>query len=568
MPSLADLLVRLEESKRQFGKGHGAETARLMGVIERQRFRDAESLIRFHEALLFIRAYPQTPATFSRAGHILSTFIKKVRQLAGSGADLIAFDYIEYSGIAGTTISGTFSYDIDRWLVERYPSTVEVDWDRCERGRLSRALPRFLPLLYEDSLVEANVPYIEWLHSASGEKTGDLSWLIERFSRSKLEGRETADLFDSLELRVRWELGDSRASRTQNFLPPKKPFCHAGPLIARREVSLDSEFEAEAIELQKLSRAEGKEKQDMLRETTTVRYRELYGITHGDPESVLRADVGRGVEIFLWGLPAARRLPLRAYHAGFTLKNGVPINYIEGITICERMEVGFNTFYTFREGESAWVYAKVLRLLHQLVGVTCISIDPYQLGFNNEEAIESGAFWFYRKLGFRPARPELARLMATEEKKISTNPKYRTPARVLRRLSHGNMIYEAPGSPRGEWDRFAIRNVGLFVQRRLWREFDGDVEKIRKASTQYVERCLGLDDRPRTEVERRALEDIALVLATIPNLASWTPAEKHQAIDIIEAKMAPREAAYARLLQAHKKLRASIISLGEAPQID
>src|SRR5207247_9730290 len=110
--------------------------------------------------------------------------------------------------------------------------------------------------------------------------------------------------------------------------------------------------------------------------------------------SRVRADAGRGVGIFLGGLSHERRLALRAYHAGFTLKNGVPINYIEGLTICERVEIGFNTFYTFREGESAWVYAKVLKLLNQIVGVTCISIDPYQLGFNNDEAIESGACWF------------------------------------------------------------------------------------------------------------------------------------------------------------------------------
>jgi hypothetical protein len=39
--------------------------------------------------------------------------------------------------------------------------------------------------------------------------------------------------------------------------------------------------------------------------------------------------------------------------AGFTLKNGVPINYIEAIGLCEWMEVGFNTFYRFRGGEAA-----------------------------------------------------------------------------------------------------------------------------------------------------------------------------------------------------------------------
>jgi hypothetical protein len=253
---------------------------------------------------------------------------------------------------------------------------------------------------------------------------------------------------------------------------------------------------------------------------------------------------------------------LRAYHAGFTLKNGVPINYIEGITICERMEIGFNTFYTFREGESAWVYAMVLRLLHQIVGVSCISIDRYQIGLNNEEAIESGAFWFYRKLGFRPTRPELASLMAEEERKIASNPTYRTPPHVLRRLSRGNVVYEAPGTPRGDWDRFAIRNIGLAVQRRMANEFDGDAAKIRTHSAEEIAQVLGTKS---TTPINRTFEDLALVFALIPDIRQWTEPERRKLAQIIRAKTGADELRYAHLLQGHRKLRAAIIKLGEAP---
>jgi hypothetical protein len=83
----------------------------------------------------------------------------------------------------------------------------------------------------------------------------------------------------------------------------------------------------------------------------------------------------------------------------------------------------------------------------------------------NPEAVESGAFWFYRKLGFRPVGPEQARLAAAEERKIAARPGYRTPARVLRRLAESAMIYESPGSPVGEWDRFETRKVGFAVAR-------------------------------------------------------------------------------------------------------
>ena len=46
---------------------------------------------------------------------------------------------------------------------------------------------------------------------------------------------------------------------------------------------------------------------------------------------------------------------------------------------------------------------------------------PYQLGHGNEEAIESGAFWFYRKLGFRPGRADLQKLAEREEQKIAAD---------------------------------------------------------------------------------------------------------------------------------------------------
>lgn len=513
-----------------------------------------------------MRAHPQSPAAFGAADRLLSTFTKRVEEFRSSGADLTPLDYIENSGIAGTTIFGGFSYDIVRFLVDRHPANVEADWvASLKPERLGSTLPRFLPLLYEDSLVEANIPYLTWLHAAKGSTNRDLEWLVRRFERMKLSERSKAELFDSLELRVQWDLGNSRASRTLNKRRVRKVFYHTEPLIRRSEVSLDKEFGSPPLATQRLSREDGLAMQDMLRETTTVRYRELYGITHGDPESVVRVSAGRSVEIFLWGLRPERRLPLRAYHAGFTLKNGVPINYIEGITICERMEIGFNTFYTFREGESAWVYAKVLKLLHQIVGVKCISIDPYQLGFHNDEAIESGAFWFYRKLGFRPVRPELARLMAAEERKIGADRNHRTSARVLRRLSEGNVVYEAPGSSRGDWDRFAIRNVGLAVERRMATEFGGDAEKIRVASSREVARSLDLKSKRLNKLGRRGFDDLALVLGLIDDLAQWTKPEKKEVAQIILAKMGVDESRYARLLQSHPRLRAAIIRIGETP---
>jgi hypothetical protein len=120
--------------------------------------------------------------------------------------------------------------------------------------------------------------------------------------------------------------------------------------------------------------------------------------------------------IVFFGVPPEWRLPLRAYHAGMFFKNGVPAGYVEVLSFFERAEVGFNLYYTFREGESAWLYARLLRLFHQILGVRCFSVDPYQIGLENDEALDSGAFWFYRKLGFRPLDAAAAHLVAREER--------------------------------------------------------------------------------------------------------------------------------------------------------
>ena len=563
--SLDRRLTQLEACRYRFGRHEAARVVKLLKSLDAARFPDPSSLIRFHEALLFLRAFPQRPAVVRLAGRILNRFHKKVEALRKSGADKEAFDPIEVSGIAGTQMEDTLSFDVASWLIQRMPNKVEIAWENYEPGReLGATGPRFIPLLEDDAYVEADTPWRRWLETAAGRKSASPAWLMQRFEQLPLPVQQKAELYESLRVPVRWNLGNSRLTRTRNWKPVRSVFYHTGPLISRSEVSLARELAKRPPTLHKLSRRQGEGVMDTIREVMLVRYRELYGTTLGDPSSVVRADLGRGVSIFLWNLPPARRLPLRAYAAGFTLKNGVPINYIEAIAFFEWMEVGFNTFYTFRGGEVGWIYAQVLRCLCHLMGTTCVSVYPYQLGHDNEEAIESGAFWFYRKLGFRPGRPDLQRLVQREERRIAADLKYRTPARTLRRLAAGHVFDELPGSEVGAWDSFSTRNLGLLVNRRMAREFEGDSRRIRAASARSAARALGVETSSLTASEQAALENFALVLALIPDLSSWTRDEKQLIVRIIRAKSKPDEMLYLHLLQSHARLRDSLLRLGSS----
>ena len=267
------LPVELEELKRRFGITPRQLEQKLRAVDECE-IDDAESLIRLHETLLFLRAYPLSPRVFNQVEKILKSFGQRVSHLRESGADLTPLDEVEVSGIAGTSVTSNFSHQIVRWLVAKYPSQVSIDWDWFEEDdRFGATMPRFLPLLEEDAMVEAHVPYRVWLRAAKGRRN-DLGWIIERFESLKISHQAKAEFYDSLKLHVIWKFG-VRASRTQMKLPARKIFFHRAPLIQRREVSLVKELASSPIPMERLSRAAGERILDLARETSAVRYREL-----------------------------------------------------------------------------------------------------------------------------------------------------------------------------------------------------------------------------------------------------------------------------------------------------
>jgi len=561
---LASHLSQLENAKHWRAPGSATRVQKLLASLRGRKLTEADTLIRFHDALLFLRAFPQSAVVVERAEELLAQVEQEVTSLRESGLDMEPFDSEAVSGIAGTRLSDTFTYEVARWLAQRYPQQVRAAWDIDEQARpLGAALPRFLPLLEDDCLVEADTPYLEWMKGAAGEGH-ELAWLLKQIEGVEISIARKTELYDALSVELHWELGAGRASRTLARRPVSEFFLHESPLIRRNQVSMSGEFASPPLPVRSLSMPEGEEILDMCRDAVTARYRELYGTTRGDPSQVYEANPGRGVQIFLWGLPPDRRLPLRAYHAGFTLKNGVPVNYIEGISLFEWMEVGFNTFYAYRDGETAWIYSKALHFLRQLTRVSCFSVYPYQLGHGNEEAIRSGAFWFYRKLGFRPGNPDLLVLTENEERKIAAGRDYRTPARTLRKLAAEHAFYEVGEQPRGRWDTFSTRNIGFAVQQKMAREFSGRPEDLRHSARDTLSRVLKVDLKSWIAVEMTAFDSFALLLSLVPELDHWTPSQKQAVVDIIRAKAGASEALYLQRLQQHEVLRQSVLRLGSS----
>jgi hypothetical protein len=433
-------LDQLAQMKGQFGREAARRTAALLARLARAPMRTPADLILLHETVLFLRAFPQSPRVARLADDILFSFAGRMR-----GADPSVFDDVEISGIAGTSVSTSYSYSFARSLVQRHGRSLEVDWENyANPDRLGGVLGQFAPLAYEEYAVEPHVTSQAWFEKA-------------RLSLRQVLEKTDPRIYDLLEMPLRWNLDDSSGSRSRLRLPVKAAFIHQSPFLKRSEVSIEAEFAAPPIPAKLVGLRRAQAILGVIVDASATRYRELYGFQHPDEKHVYHAELGRGVDLYFFGVPPEHRLPLRAYHAGMFFKNGVPIGYVEGLSLAERMEIGFNLFYTFRDGETAWVYARILKLMREQLGVTCFSVDPYQLGHENEEAIASGAFWFYRKLRFRPASNETARLTAREEARIAAKPAYRTPPATLRRLAVAPLVY----GDGADWDGFSVYRIGV-----------------------------------------------------------------------------------------------------------
>lgn len=440
----AQLDLRLEGCKGQFGPAASRRTETLLkqarAWLRKGPHLPADRLIHLHETLLFLRAYPQSLRVLRLCDEILFGYSRLVRGVAPS--ELAEFEYAEVSGIAGTGLTTNFSYVFARSLAARHVDhanardrrrrgDLRIEWDRYPHAdRLGPVLARLIPEAREDWAIAPHADWRKWFESEGG----GIRWLLDRVS---------PEIYDLLEIPLRFELGDSEASRSRARISRRPIFYHEGPLLTRKDVSIATEFATPPLRVTQLSPARSRSMLGVIVDASAVRYRELYGFEYPDQSRVFHAALGRGMDLCFCGVPRRWRLPYREYCAGMYFKNGVPAGYVEVMWKQEVMEVGFNLYYTFRQGETAWLYARLLKLFHQQFGVARFTIDPYQLGHENEEAIESGAFWFYARLGFRSRSKRIRELADREERRIAADPGYRTPPRILRKLAAAPMIYEA-----------------------------------------------------------------------------------------------------------------------------
>ncbi len=550
----AGALARLEALRWTFGAAAASERRTLLRRVLRARLGSAAAVLRLHEVLLAAASYPDDRATRTLVARALAGFGRRpdVRRHREALAD---------SGIAGCDIRFGFFAPSARRIAARWPRRLELDLEALEQPD---AVEAWLPLLAHDAEVpgldEYDYGLAGWLARLRGRNEGTGTFFVHALSeRLKNDDQVFERVHDGLGLEYVLRGDATTPSRTHARWPARRVHFQPGPFAGRPTLAEAASQAPRAIRV--LTPRQGEDALQLAMEAMATRSRDLDVFAWGDARDVRQVDCGDGLEFLMIGALPERRLVLESVYGFLTLKNGVPVGYVLTSALYRSAEIAFNVFDTFRGAEAGPVYGKVLGMTRALFGVDAFTIFPYQLGEGNDEAIESGAWWFYEKMGFRPHATAARTLLRRERARVTRDPRHRSSPAVLRRLAQHNLYAHLGRARRDVIGELPLPSAGLAVTRLVTRRFGGDRLRAAEACERIAADCLRVRSLAGWSAgERLAWSRWAPLVALLP-IARWSPRERAALVAVIRAKGGRREDAFVKAFDAHPRLGPALAKL-------
>lgn len=396
----------------------------------------------YHLLLMTMSAYPGSKHLLDACAQALKLLSDKV------AANKKLKEKLNASGILNTTIECNFSFEKVSYLVQRFPGQIRIHSASSDSNTQKAALKLLLPYVEYSKIHEGGHNLKQRLASFSGNiKQTDLEWLLDTIRQTIMDIKQQAFIYNQLGIFIQWTIND--AGHAVSFLrgPQLPVYYHKEPL--QRHAELSSIIKKKLPKPVRLNETQVRSIIDAARLSLTYLYRETEPFTNANPDDITLFQLDHGLSVALFGSLPHKRYSLEAYIGYMVFKNNIPASYGGGWLFGQRSQFGINILEPLRGGESSLIICELLRVYHQHFGATRFVVKPYQFGLHNPEAIQTGAFWFYYKLGFRPGNEALKQLALSEDHKRQTIKGYRSDATTLRKFTKSNieLVLDEAGYP-------------------------------------------------------------------------------------------------------------------------
>lgn len=555
-PAAARALAALERARDVRSRESALRKLQLLRLLARATLRSARQVERLHELLCFLRAYPDDARVLAQVESMLARFDRRADLRAQRAA-------LAHTGIAGTDTGYPFFWPTALWLARRWPALLRLDRSDALAGEnIARALPLLVTALEAAALKELALPGYEAIDRLRG-RTPDAVFVIERIAAMAGDGFTREAFYDGINPSCTLLAGADTPARTREKFAGARIAWQTGPL-RRGRPDLRRECARAPRALRRLSPRAGQAVIALARGAMVARQRDLDAFAYGYADDAWLVDDGDGCSFVLNGVEPQRRAPLAAIYGGLILRSGVPVGYLQADLVGRSAALSFNTFETFRGVESAYLFARMLAMLHHVFGATSFTLDPYQLGQDNDEAIASGAWWFYFKLGFRPRAADARRIARAEVARLARDPRHRSAEATLRALARRHLFFEVDAArplPLPPLARVGLASAKLLGARA------GTVREhaLREFSREALRRCGVGSLSGFTEDERRAWERAAPLVLLLPGVERWPARERRALVDVFRAKGGRSEREFVARLGAHPRLHEALFALRRLP---
>ncbi|HYG49811.1 MAG TPA: hypothetical protein VD905_02860 [Flavobacteriales bacterium] len=513
----SDLISGLLALRTTFGPGPEQQKLDLLKQFPKTELKTKKDILTYHEHLLFMLAYPDSTAVQKAVTSELKRLGKLFKDMEAK--DPAGFyDVYHATGIAYSSVSWMPSVDISAWMVDRFAKeSIEPRFDDDFYGNLAEALPMVVKPSQADSLLDNDFEAETWMDSVAGKyKVDHLRWINEQFLALNTTEPLRDKLFDEIGVDCDLKIDSFEASRTGNVLPCRNMHYQTGPLL--KGVNIKDQLAKPFLSFEKLKGRELASAIQSGRDSLCARSRETDTVTYAD--TVYRVELEHGIDIYLYEMRPNRKMPIENYLGYVGYKNGVPMAYGGSWIFLDRMEIGLNIFDSFRGGESALAFVSLLRAYQRLFNSKRILVPPYQFGENNPEGLKSGAFWFYYRLGFRPADAKLKALADKEAEKIAKKKNYRTSIDVLKKFT----VVPVELILDDAYAKVDLRKLSAVAGK----------QNSSVITTPELKRMLGLTNL--SGLEKASVDAVAPLVCIVPGIADWSPVEKETLAEILKKK--------------------------------